>query len=138
MSAGNVADDTAMSPTEVWLDAASAVAYLAELARPGLTVWDAVEEALRWWTNQRLAPPDKDPGDGLVELPWDDPDPLRTTIEQLFAAVPPAGATDGYALSDVLASALDHWVREMAIQHNDGHKFAHPPPVEGWPATVVE
>ena len=36
------------SSSQVWLDVVSAVDYLSRGHRPGLTVYDALEEALRW------------------------------------------------------------------------------------------
>ena len=107
----------------VWLDVLGAVDHISETHRPGLSVWDALEEAIRWWSIDRLAPSDGFPDPILSELPWNDPDPLRSSIERLLAAVGPAGTTDGHALPDVLASALSGWVDQMATRYNDGHNF---------------
>ena len=52
--------------------------------------------------------------DGEVDigdnLPWDDPDPLRTTLLSLFDTAPSSGAVDGHELSTVLDSALRVWL----------------------------
>ena len=108
----------------VWLDVLGAVEYISETHRPGLSVWDALDEAIRWWGIDRLTPTDGFPDPVVSELPWNDPDALRSSIERLLAAVGPAGTTDGHVLSDVLTSALGVWVDRMAELHNDGHPFA--------------
>lgn len=110
-------------PARVWPDVLGAVEYISETHRPGLSVWDALEEAIRWWSIDRLAPSDGFPDPLLSELPWNDPDPLRSSIERLLAAVGPAGTTDGHALSDVLTSALAVWVDQMVKRYNDGRHF---------------
>ena len=107
----------------VWVDVLGAVAYISLTHRPGLSVWDALEEAIRWWSIDRLGPSEGFPDPILSELPWNDPDPLRSSIERLLAAVGPAGTTDGHVLSDVLTSALVVWVDRMAELYNDGHHF---------------
>jgi hypothetical protein len=110
----------------VWLEVVSAVDYLAAAHRPGLTVWDAVDEAIRWWTMELLDPRAGFPPHHGVELPWCDPDPLRSTIERLLAAVAPASGPDGAALPDALTAALATWVGAMADEFNDGQAFAPP------------
>ena len=107
----------------VWLDVLAAVEYVSDTHQPGLSVWDALEEAIRWWSIDRLAASDGFPDPILSELPWNDPDPLRSSIERLLAAVGPAGTTDGRVLSDVLTSALSAWIDLMAERYNDGHRF---------------
>ncbi len=79
------------STSLVWLDVISAVDYLFRGHRPGLTVYDTLEEALRWHTAALVAGYDEelaivDAG----ELPWDDPDALRTALERLVLHHPPA------------------------------------------------
>jgi hypothetical protein len=110
---------------QVWLEVVSAVDYLTEMHRPGLTVWDALDEAIRWWTAELLDPRDGFTPSARYELPWHDPDPLRSTIERLLAAVGPADAPGGHPLPDVLRAALAAWVAAMADEFNDGHRFAH-------------
>ena len=60
------------------------------------------------------------------ELPWDDPDPLRSTVERLLAAVAPADVPGGHALPDVFGAALAVWVAAIADEFNDGRRFYHP------------
>ena len=119
-----------------WLQLIAATDYLADLERPGLTVADGIEEALRWWTDVYLDP-DDGPNHAPPEVPWDDPDPLRTTVERLLSAVPAAGAYDGRALTDVLVDAISSWVRIMAIECNEGHTFTAPRPSSEFPAPTL-
>ena len=114
------------SSSQVWLDVVSAVDYLSRGHRPGLTVYDALEEALRWHISALVG------GDGESaavgehgHLPWDDPDALRTALEQLALHNPPADdeqSTSAHAFH----SSLAHWVRQMAGHYNDGCAWAHP------------
>jgi hypothetical protein len=122
--------------TAVWLDVVAAVDYLSAAHRLGLTVWEAVEEAIRWWTIDYTTPADDLPDMAFAELPWDDPDPLRSTLERLLGAAAPLGITDGHDLATILASALIVWVDRMAILYNDGYAFSHPAPRDGWPAVA--
>jgi hypothetical protein len=48
-------NDAAVDDAGVWLDVVAAVDHLSVTDRLGLTVWDAVEEAIRWWTADRLS-----------------------------------------------------------------------------------
>ena len=107
----------------VWLEAVAAVDYLTDTHRPRLTLWDALDEAIRWWTAELLDPRDGFPARRAAELPWSDPDPLRSSIEELLAAVPPAASTGAIALGDVLTAALAAWLVAMAEDFNDGHRF---------------
>ena len=70
------------------------------------TVWDALDEAIRWWIFDRLSL------DGEVEvgtdLPWDDPDPLRTTLTSLFETAASSGAVDGHDRAVVAVVVLRH------------------------------
>jgi hypothetical protein len=120
--------------TEVWLDVVAAVDYLSATHRLGLTVWHAVEEALRWWTFDYDTPTDDLPDAAFGELPWDDPDPLRSTLERLLIVVAPLGVTDGYDIAEVLSSALTVWCERMAILYNEGCGFALPASTSGWPS----
>jgi hypothetical protein len=122
----------------VWLDVVAATDYLAATHRLGITIWEAVEEAIRWWTTDRLTLPGELPDAAFSDLPWDDPDPLRTAIERLLASTSGAGGPDGVELGTILTTALDAWVRKMADQYNDGHRFAHPAPRHGWPSPLYD
>ena len=106
-----------------WREMIGAVDYLTETHRPGLTVWDAIEEAMRWWAADYLEPGDTFNRSAADVLPWDDPDPLRTSIERLLAVVAAAGLPDGLAMGDVLGAAWRTWVDEMADRFNDSMPF---------------
>ena len=73
----------------VWLEIVGAVDYLSVTHRFGLSVWDALEEALRWWITDRF-----DQGTEPAPLPWDDPDPLRSTLERVVGSVAAVGTLD--------------------------------------------
>ena len=109
--------------SETWLDVVAAVSYLTVTHRPGLTVWDAFEEAVRWWTAARLDPADDFPSRSAVELPWSDPDPLRTTLERLVEVVGPAHSMDGLDLPDALDGALTVWLSAMSERFNEAQPF---------------
>jgi len=111
---------------QVWLDVVSAVDYLSQGHRPGLNVYDALEEALRWHISALVAGDDESAAVGeRGHLPWDDPDALRTALEQLALHNPPAD-DDQSTSACAFHSALTHWVRQMADQYNDGCTWAHP------------
>lgn len=109
--------------SDEWLQLIAASSYLADLERPGFTVADAIEEALRRWTDAYLEPIDPTSPE-RPQVPWDDPDPLRTTLERLLATVPPGGSYDGQMLVDILTSAVRAWAHDMAEALNDGRTFS--------------
>jgi hypothetical protein len=123
----------------VLLDLVAATDYLSTTHRLGLTIWEAFEEAIRWWVADRVTLPGDAPDADFASLPWgDDPDPLRTGFEHLFACTGRAGGPDGLELGTILTAALDAWVRRMAELYNDRHRFAHPAPRHGWPSPLYE
>ncbi|MBK8334718.1 MAG: hypothetical protein IPL07_20700 [Acidimicrobiaceae bacterium] len=119
-------DRARRSSSQVWLDVVSAVDYLSRGHRTGLTVYDALEEALRWHIDALVSGYDELPAvDERVDLPWDDPDPLRTALDQLALHNPPSD--DGQSTSaHAIHGALAHWVGHMADQYNDGCMWARP------------
>jgi hypothetical protein len=111
--------------SQVWLDVVSAVDYLSRGHRHGLTVYDAVEEALRWHTATLIAGADDAfAAAAAAELPWDDPDPLRTALEHFVLHHPPA-IDDETTTPHTIHTALKVWVDRMADQYNDGRQWAH-------------
>ncbi|MFP5325942.1 MAG: hypothetical protein ACLGHT_00495 [Acidimicrobiia bacterium] len=106
-------DDPADGAT--WLlDLVAAVDHLRRGVRPGLTVWDALEEALR-----------------TDEPDWDVSDPLRTTLHEFLAS------TSGPA--DVeLQAGIRRWVLANAQRFNDGHHWPHPAARRGFPAPSID
>ena len=111
--------DEQQHSSDTWRAVAAAVDYLAATTRPALTVWDALEEAVRWWSNEWTSP-GIDPS---TAMPWNDPDPLRTSLDQLLTAVAAVHERDGHALPAVLDAALDSWLGVMADRYNDGKDF---------------
>ena len=101
------------------LDLVAAVDHLRRGIRPGITVWNALEEALRWHT------PTAD-GNEPSEPAWNDPDPLRSTVGRFLDRA--SGLTSVEA-----QIAVRHWVLAMAARYNDGHHWPHPTPRRSFP-----
>lgn len=132
----NRPSDRRAPTSETWLEVVAAVDYLSRGHRPGFTVWDAVEEALRWYTAHLVAGDDG----GLAamaaaKLPWDDPDPLRTALERLVAHHPPADDGEGTS-AEAIHVALSDWLQSMSHDRNDGHRFALADRTRAIPSTV--
>jgi hypothetical protein len=112
------------STSETWLEVVAAVDYLSRGHRRGFGVWDAVEEALRWYTAHLVAGDDAAlAASAAAELPWDDPDPLRTALER-FVVHHPTPAEAEETSSDAIHAALSDWLRVMAHEYNDDCRFA--------------
>ena len=112
MNAGSDNPDTTEAHGEplaeggTWLlDVVAAVDHLRRGARPGLTVWDAVAEALSWT--------------GFDEGTDGDDDPLASALARLLERS--GGTTAAH-----LQIALRCWVGVMADRYNDGHYWPHP------------
>lgn len=115
-------DDTGepLDDGATWLlDLVAAVDHLRRGYRPGLTVWDALEEALRWTL------PDLDRDDD-----WDTPDPLAHALERVLAEA------DSPVASSVQA-AVRRWVTVTAERCNGGHHWPHPQPRRGFPPPML-
>lgn len=112
-------DGEALVEGGTWLlDLVAAVDHLRRGHRPGLTVWDALEEALRWSTTAH------------DESVWDAPDPLASTLRRsLEQAAGPAAV--------ILQTAVRRWVTVMADRYNDGHHWPHPAPRRGFPPPSI-
>jgi hypothetical protein len=106
------------------LDLVAAVDYLGRGFRCGLTVWDAIEEALRW------ADPGDDSGrDGDVDVA----DALRAAIEHLLDA----GDLEVGGVAASLQKAIRRWASCMADRYNNGHTWPHPVPRRVFPAPLL-
>ena len=121
----------------IWLDVVAAVEFIGDVHHPGFTVWDALIDAIATWCEDRLNESSGGTRSTPGGMPWDDRDPLRTAMEQLFAIVAGAGVPDGHCLGDVLSAALTVWLRDMVSVYNDGHSFTHPSPQSGWPSGAL-
>lgn len=119
-----IPDQHAVEPLDeggTWLlDLVAAVDHFRRGVRPGITVWDALEEALRWHT----ADTDGD------EPAWDDRDPLRSTVGRFLDEV-------SKPMSEEVQIALRHWVLAMAARYNDGHHWPHPTPRRTFPPPLL-
>jgi hypothetical protein len=109
----------------VWLEAVAAVDYLTDTHRPRLTLWDALDEA-PVVDGRVTRSRDGFPARRAVELPWSDPDPLRSGVEALLTAVPPAESAGATALGDVPTAAMAAWLVAMAEDFTDSHPFGRP------------
>lgn len=108
---------------ELWLEVVAAVEYLGATHRPGISVWDALAEAVRLW-EEDMSPPGCR-GREQCSLPWSDPDPLRTALESLLRVTSPASTLDGHELPAVMDGALGSWLHAMSEKFNDGELFRH-------------
>jgi len=96
------------------LDLVAAVDHLRRGHRPGFTVWDALEEALRWTL----------PACDDAE-PWNSSDPLRDMLRRFL--------DDPAATPARVQTAVRQWVTAMADRYNDGHHWPHPAARRGFP-----
>lgn len=114
-----------------FLEVVSAVEFLRRGDRQGLTLWAAIEEALRWWTAERVALIDGfcEPSLGAPTLGGSET--LPATLLH-FVAV--AGQDQPIHLHLAFQQALRRWAATMAERHNDGHPW--PPPAPRSPAPV--
>jgi hypothetical protein len=116
------------------LDLVVAVDHLARGLRHDFTVWDALDEALRWWLTEHMSP-----AGGAVEEPATlDGDSLGSHMSQALELV---GSNPHFTLADVLQQAVRHWTTTMADRLNGGYHWPHPssrrdfppPQVTSWP-----
>lgn len=111
-----ISDDTeSTDDASTWLlDLVATVDHLRRGVRPGLTVWDAIEEAVR-----------------IGEPDWNDTDPLHSALADLLGR-----ATGPVSLE--LQAAIRRWVLAAADRYNDGHHWPHPTPRRGFPPPVLD
>lgn len=84
---------------------AAAVDYLRRGVRPGFTVWDAIEEAMRWHTG--------------IEPDWESRDPLARSLTKALADHR-SGAAETFSM------ALRHWLSAAAEAFNDSLPWSAP------------
>jgi hypothetical protein len=120
---------------QIWLDVVAAVEYLARGPRWGFTIWDAFEEAIRWWI---IAYVDRTQPAVTTTPSWDDPDPLRTVVGMTLVELPSAGIDDGWQLADALQLALAQWTDQMADLYNQGRHWQAPTDNRARPALPVD
>jgi len=117
--------------TDRFLEVVSAVEFLRRGDRRGLTLWAAFEEALRWWTVERVALIDGfcEPSLGAPTLGGSET--LPATLLRFLAV---AGQDEPIHLHDAFQQALRRWAATMAERHNDGHPW--PPAIARSPASA--
>lgn len=113
-------DGESLNEGGTWLlDLVAAVDHLNRGHRPRLTVWDAIEEAIRWHTQS----------DG--EPAWDEPDPLRHSLAHLLAD------SGSQRVTVELQVAIRRWVTSHAERFNDTSHWPHPAPRRGFPPPLL-
>jgi hypothetical protein len=104
-------DDPAEGGT--WLlDLVAAVDYLRRGIRPSITVWDALDESLRWMLTETDASPE--------------------SSDELAIAIVDAVADNADSMITI-QTAIRRWVLTMADRYNDGHHWPHPVQRRGFP-----
>jgi hypothetical protein len=112
------ASQEALDEGGTWLlELVSAVDYLKRGIRPGLNVWDAIEEALRDWTTEVET---VDGGAPDPDTLWTWNDPLLETLRRAVHTI--EGNTDLTA-SEAFQRAIRHWAQTMADRFNSGHRW---------------
>ena len=107
-------DEELLDEGSIWLlDLVSAVDHLRRGYRPGLTVWDALAEAIEWAaaTTAEDGPRPRDFGGMLTARP---------------------------ANHEALQRAVRVWVLVMGDRYNAGYRWPHPVPRSGFPPARVE
>lgn len=115
-------EDLAAGGTHL-LDLVAAVDFLRRGDRPGLTVWDALDEALRWWTAERIGLTDGAPEPDLVQAGWGDPDPLCASLRTFLAV---SMLDDCVSVDIALQQAVRRWCAAIAVSNNDCEPWPHP------------
>lgn len=100
------------------LDVIAAVDFLRRGHRPGFTVWDAIEEALRT------------PVPSVDDSGANSADPLRDSLGRLLASTSTPVAV-------ALQAAIRRWVEATADRFNNGHHWPHPAPRRGFPPPLL-
>ena len=113
------------------LDLVAAVDFLRRGDRHGLTVWDALEEALRWWTAEQASAVAGVSDPELADLVWGDSDPLRSSLTHLLAA------TDTVATDVAIQQAVRRWAATMSSLYNDGAPWPDPSSRQTLPPIAV-
>lgn len=115
-------EDLAAGGTHL-LDLVAAVDFLRRGDRLGLTIWEALEEAIRWWVAERVSAIDGVPDPEIADLRWADHEALHHALSGLLAAVqlqPPI------TVDVALQQAVRRWSATMSSRHNGGDPWPHP------------
>jgi hypothetical protein len=114
------------------LDLVAAVDHLARGIRHDFTVWDALEEAFRWWLTEQAARATSTLDDHDSALAGDDP--LHARLDQLLTRV---GEDPTTTAADALQQAIRRWTTAMADRYNAGYHWPHPTPRHSFPPPLI-
>lgn len=131
-TAGETTEDLNDGGTHL-LDLIAATDHLARGLRHDFTVWDALEEALRWWLadHAALTAGAVDTGVGPAQ---DGTDPLREQLDQVISCL------DDHArltAADVLQQAVRRWTTRTADRYNAGHHWPRPTARRSFPPPIT-
>lgn len=102
----------------IWLsELIAAVDYLRRGIRPDLTVWDAIEEALRHWSTEVESEIGGAPDPDTV---WEWEDPLLETLRWTVHLVEDR---PGSTAAEAMQKAVRRWSRTMADRYNASHSW---------------
>lgn len=105
-----------------WLiELVAAVDFLRRGDRHGLTVWDAIEEAVRLWVAERVSTIHGVPDLDFAELGWADPTALDRALSRMLDVLdlkPPVTA------AVAMQEAIRRWLDVMASVYNDGRPWS--------------
>jgi hypothetical protein len=87
------------------LELVAAVDYLRRGVFPGFTVWDGIEQALRWHVN--------------IEADFAESDPLARAIRVAIAQT-------GQSSASALDAAIRAWIDSTSAVYNEGHRWRQP------------
>lgn len=102
------------------LELVAAVDFLRRGDRHGLTVWDAIEEAVRLWVAERVSTIDGVPDPDFAELGWADASALDRSLGRMLDVLdrePPVPA------AVAMQQAIRRWLDLVASVHNDGQPW---------------
>ena len=116
------------------LDAIAAIDFLRHGDRHSLTLFEVLEEAIRWWIDERVALITGVADPDIAEIGWGDLDPLRSTLTGLLAVTT---IDEPVRISVAIQQALRHWGATMSTIHNDGDPWPHPLPRKTFPPELV-
>lgn len=125
-------DDPAEA-TDRMLEVIAAVDFLRRGDRRGITLWAAIEEALRWWVAERTAVLDGYVDPAMQAPRFGESETMRTTLLRLIAV---AGQEEPVHIGQALQEALRRWSMTMADRYNDHQPWPAPAPRQRAPVPL--
>ena len=123
-------EDESADAADRMLEVIAAVDFLRRGDRRNLTLWGAIEEALRWWIDERLNLVEGVQDSEINGMRLGDPDPLCGTLTRFVAA---AGVDEPVHVSVALQQALRRWGVTMSTIHTNGEPWPYPIPRKSFP-----